>query len=208
MLKNVPHVYSRRGILRIRNAFIIIMQCIKTACFDLLVQHFVDRQLVRAQEMCESQGGSPGLPVPDSPYGLYGHKATVNKEPPELRGCVKVKVAVLGSPSLIVLMVSMDIKQQWTRNHQSSGAVWKSRWQSWAPHPCLVLMVSMDIKQQWTRNHQSSGAVWKSRWQSWAPHPCLVLMVSMDIKQQWTRNHQSSGAVWKSRWQSWAPHPW
>ena len=29
----------------------------------------------------------------------------------ELRGCVKVEVAVLGSPSLIVLMVSVDVKQ-------------------------------------------------------------------------------------------------
>ena len=30
---------------------------------------------------------------------------------PELRSCVKVEVAVLGSPSLIVLMVSVDVKQ-------------------------------------------------------------------------------------------------
>ena len=29
----------------------------------------------------------------------------------ELRSCVKVKVAVLGSPSLIVLKVSVDVKQ-------------------------------------------------------------------------------------------------
>ena len=29
----------------------------------------------------------------------------------ELRSCVKVEVAVLGSPSLIILMVSVDVKQ-------------------------------------------------------------------------------------------------
>ena len=29
----------------------------------------------------------------------------------ELRSCVKVEAAVLGSPSLIVLMVSVDVKQ-------------------------------------------------------------------------------------------------
>ena len=29
----------------------------------------------------------------------------------ELRSCVKVEVDVLGSPSLIVLMVSVDVKQ-------------------------------------------------------------------------------------------------
>ena len=32
----------------------------------------------------------------------------------ELRSCVKVEVDVLSSPSLIVLMVSVDVKQQWT----------------------------------------------------------------------------------------------
>ena len=30
----------------------------------------------RAQEMCESGGGRPGLPVPNSPYGLCGREAT------------------------------------------------------------------------------------------------------------------------------------
>ena len=30
---------------------------------------------------------------------------------PELRSCVKVEVAVVGSPSVIVLMVSVDVKQ-------------------------------------------------------------------------------------------------
>ena len=31
---------------------------------------------------------------------------------PELSGCVKVEVAVQGSPSLIVLFVSVDVKQR------------------------------------------------------------------------------------------------
>ena len=33
----------------------------------------------RAQELCEGRGGRPGLPVPNSPYGLCGHKATLNQ---------------------------------------------------------------------------------------------------------------------------------
>ena len=35
---------------------------------------------------------------------------------------------------------------------QSSGAVWKSRWSSWAASvpPLIVLMVSVDVKQHWT----------------------------------------------------------
>ena len=52
--------------------------------------------VVRAQELCESRGGHPGLPVPNSPYGLCGRKAALNLN------CVKVEVAVLGSPSPVV----------------------------------------------------------------------------------------------------------
>ena len=50
------------------------------------------------------------VPVPNSPCGLYGRKATLNLNS-DLRSCVKVKVAVLGSPFLIVLIVSVDVKQ-------------------------------------------------------------------------------------------------
>ena len=32
----------------------------------------------RAQELCESGGGRPGLLAPNSPYGLCGRKATLN----------------------------------------------------------------------------------------------------------------------------------
>ena len=33
---------------------------------------------VRAQELCESRGGRPGLPVPSKPYGFCGRKAILN----------------------------------------------------------------------------------------------------------------------------------
>ena len=67
---------------------------------------------VRAQELCESRGGRPGLHVPNGSYGLCGRKAPLNlRRAADLRSCVKVEVAVLGSPSLIVLMVSVDVKQ-------------------------------------------------------------------------------------------------
>ena len=33
---------------------------------------------VRTWEPCESRGGRPELPVPNSPYGLCGRKATLN----------------------------------------------------------------------------------------------------------------------------------
>ena len=41
-------------------------------------------------------------------YVLYVYSAPFGPQP---RSCVKVEVAVLGSPSLIVLMVSVDVKK-------------------------------------------------------------------------------------------------
>ena len=35
---------------------------------------------LRAEELCEGQGGRPGLPVPRSPYGLCGREATLEEE--------------------------------------------------------------------------------------------------------------------------------
>ena len=37
------------------------------------------RVWIRAPELCESRGGRPGLPVPNSPYGLCGRKPTLKK---------------------------------------------------------------------------------------------------------------------------------
>ena len=80
--------------------------------------------LATAQELCESRGGRPGLPVLNSPYGLCGREATLHlntvpvererQRETEFRSHVKVEVAVLGSPSLIVLTVSVDVKQHCT----------------------------------------------------------------------------------------------
>ena len=36
--------------------------------------------IIRAQELCESRGGHPGLPAPSSPYSRCGRKATLNLE--------------------------------------------------------------------------------------------------------------------------------
>ena len=58
----------------------------------------------RVQELCESPGGRPGLPVPNKPYGFCGRNFRV-QELCESRG---------GRPGLPVLMsltVSVDVKQ-------------------------------------------------------------------------------------------------
>ena len=61
----------------------------------------------------KSGSGRPGLPVTNSPCGLCVlGKATFQEEGglvQYIRSCVKVEVAVLGSPSLIVRTVSVDV---------------------------------------------------------------------------------------------------
>ena len=48
-------------------------------------------------DVCESRGGRPGLPVPNSPLGLFERKATLNLNVSRAQElCVKVEVAVLG----------------------------------------------------------------------------------------------------------------
>ena len=51
-------------------------------------------------------------------------KAPMKKLLSELKSCVKVKVDVLGSPSLIVLTVFVDVEQHWVNNtfERRSGA--------------------------------------------------------------------------------------
>ena len=127
-----------------------------------------------------SQIGSSQLPPPfrglHSP-GVRKHLCLlfpeiVYSQHSECRSCVQVEVAVLGSPSLIVRTVSVDVKQHWTCTSQSSGAVCRSRWPSPGSPSLISLMVSVDVKQhERTRPGQSSGAVCRSRWPSRAPRP-------------------------------------
>ena len=94
----IIEITSRPAIRDKKHAFIFIIQ--RTYAHDF-----------RAQEVCESRGGRPGFPVANSPYVLCGRKATLNCSSSELRCCVRDEMAVLGSPSLTVLMVSVNVKQ-------------------------------------------------------------------------------------------------
>ena len=51
----------------------------------------------RGQELCESRGERPGLPVSNNPYGLCGREAT-SKD-----------VQLPGSNNLIIIMMTMII---------------------------------------------------------------------------------------------------
>ena len=70
------------------------------------VEHHVYLRYTRAQDLVKAE-----VAVPNSPYSLCGRKATLNLNSAfsELRSCVKDEVAVLGSPSLTVRTVSVDV---------------------------------------------------------------------------------------------------
>ena len=59
----------------------------------------------RAQELCESRGGRPVLPVPKSPYGLCGREAALEKKTVSFRAqeLCESRGGRPGLPSLISL---------------------------------------------------------------------------------------------------------
>ena len=88
--------------------------------------YFVD---IIAQELCESRGGRPGLPVPSLMVSVDVKHHERRRRCIHFRthgSCVGVEVAVLGSPSLIVRTVSVDVKQHlknYVHFKQCPGAV-------------------------------------------------------------------------------------
>ena len=58
----------------------------------------------RGQELCESRGGRPGLPVPNNPYGFCGRKIPLNLNSARVRAqeLCESEVAVPSSLSLSV----------------------------------------------------------------------------------------------------------
>ena len=67
------------------------------------------RQNNRGQDLCESRDGRPGLPFLNRRY-LWTY-SNIEDKTTELKICVKEKVDVVGSPSLIVPMVSVDVRR-------------------------------------------------------------------------------------------------
>ena len=91
-----------------------------------------------AQELCKSRGGHTGFPQSS------------------LRSCVKVEVAVLGSPSVISPVVSVDIKQHWIGLPVPNS-----------PYGLCGRKAALNsLNNNWS---QSPWAVWRKRWTSWAP---------------------------------------
>ena len=71
----------------------------------------------------------------------------------ELSSCVKVEVAVLASPSLIVLMVSVDVKQHWAWTIcllSDLRSCVKVEVDVQGSPSLIVRTVSVDVKHHWT----------------------------------------------------------
>ena len=146
-----------------------------------LFAHSLTRSELRSCT-CESRGGRPGLPVPINPYGFCGRKATLNSNThrTELRRCVKVEVAVLGSPSLTVLIVSVGVKQHWTR--ASSGKELRSCVNAEVDvlgSPSLkILMVYVDVNKHWTLIHLRAD--WLTDWLAHCDWPMMDWFADCD----------------------------
>ena len=74
---------SSRGYLHAQENPYELCACSTPSCLWGVSPELIQGQQVLkteggAQDLCDSQGGCPGLPVPDSPYGLCGHTVTLN----------------------------------------------------------------------------------------------------------------------------------
>ena len=64
--------------------------------YGLFKKHLKKHGAFKTQELCESQGSRPGLPVPNSPMIVVDVMQQLKKKhgASEFRSCVKVEVAV------------------------------------------------------------------------------------------------------------------
>ena len=124
------------------------------------------------------------------------------------RSCVKVKVAILGSSSLVSLTVSVDVKQHWERNLMRARSCVKVKVAILGSSSLVSLMVSVDVKQHWERNLMRAHEPRESQ------GGCTGLPVPKSLYSLYGRKatqrkelDESSWAAWKSRWLYWAPCP-
>ena len=116
----------------------------------------------KGKALCESRGGHPGLPVPNSLYGLCGHKATSE----EGTGGRSQKLCESrgGHPGLPVPNSAYGLCGHKATSEEGTGGRSQKLCESRGGHPGLPVPNSL-YGLVW------SLSVWKSRWPSWAPRP-------------------------------------
>ena len=97
------------------------------------------------------------------------------------RAVWKWEVDVLGSPSQIVLMVSVNVKQHWTNRTTSELGSCVKVEEAVLGSPSL--MASVDVKQHWTSRSSKLRICVKVE-EAVLGSPSL--MISVDVKQHWT----------------------
>ena len=163
----------------------------------------------RAQGPYECRGGRPGLPVPNSLYGLCRCKATVNEPRIQSSGAVWMSRWPSWAPVPNSHYGLSGCKATLNEPRiQSSGAVWMSRWPSWGSPSLIVIMVSLDVKQHWTNPEYGVLELCECRGgRPGLPVPNSHYGLSGCKATLNEPRIQRSGAVWMSRWPSWAPRP-
>ena len=110
---------------------------------------------------------------------------------------MKVEVAVLGSPSLVVLMVSVDVKQHQLEQQSSDRSCVKVEVGVFGSLSLILSPYGLCGRKATLKNR-----VQELR-KSLGGHPCtpfpipslVVLMVSVDVKQHQWNNRVPTGAV-------------
>ena len=146
----------------------------------------------------------------------------VKEGPSELRSCVKVEVAVQGSPSLISPMVCVDEKQHWN-DLIFIFRGWTSQWWSlctlYARRTCLIIISKPCVADGRSRNplyyyyyyylHGMPDESYRGdSVRSLLLYLCYVFRALISSLVCWSLSELRGGAVWQSRWSSWAaPRP-
>ena len=121
-----------------------------------------------------------------SPYGLCGRKATLKNRVQEL--CKSLgghPCTPLPIPSLVVLMVSVDVKQHQLELQSSDRSCVKVEVGVLGPLYLIVLMVYVDVRKATLKNRVQELSESLGGHPGLSPPPpqsLVVLMVSVDVK--------------------------
>ena len=102
----------------------------------------------------------------------------------ELRSCERVEVAVLGSAAIIILMVSVDVKQRLQHEEWELRSCVKVEVAVLGSAAIIILMVPVDVKQRLQHEEWELRSCEKVEVAVLGSAAIIILMVSVDVKQR------------------------